>query len=427
MKGQKALLLSFKKYFKKYSFLLFLLILVVCFSSIVLSILDNMYLSYEYREKAMVKGDALLYVPFSSSDVVIKALEDASEKMDNCVTDIRVKYPSLTIYIEGDNNERVYLDAVLSSSLSGDEILVLGEYIPKGDITVFDGETNNEVDCLVVVDDARALNLFINSHEVLCSQDVYKSIAAYQGISVNGYYGEIEFDIKDGTDLERLLNVLLEECGLKSEGTKKGYRETVYIVGSKDSSRAALSDWYLYDFKTKEYRREYIVLFNEKYNDIELMNEVDRFNTPVHFLNEFAKSTIPLICVAFIFISISIYEVRRKEFKLYRDLGMSRIKISLLLLAESCVLIIFVALVSALVILICSVAINFFTPTGAQIVKGKHVYFRDLYTLNGKYSLNGVWKSFFTSMTYVSIFFVFILYILNSVLLFLDEKKEKKR
>ena len=34
MKGQKALLLSFKKYFKKYSFLLFLLIVLVCFSSV---------------------------------------------------------------------------------------------------------------------------------------------------------------------------------------------------------------------------------------------------------------------------------------------------------------------------------------------------------------------------------------------------------
>ena len=194
MKGQKALLLSFKKYFKKYSFLLFLLIVLVCFSSVFLSILDNMYSSYDYKEKAMVKGDALLYAPFSSSDVFIDALKKASGMMDDCITDVRVRYPSLSIYLEGEGNERMYLDAVMSPSLCGKEVLVLSEYVPKGDVSICT-ERKGSLDYDLIVDDERALNLYINSHEALCSESVYKEIASYQNVSLENYYGRIEFDV----------------------------------------------------------------------------------------------------------------------------------------------------------------------------------------------------------------------------------------
>ncbi len=426
MKGQIALLLSFKKYFKKYSFLLFLLIVMVCFSSVVLTIVDNMYVSYDYREKAMVKGDALLYAPFSSANAIVEALENASEKMDGCVTDIRVKHPPLSIYLEGDGNKRVYLDLVISPALSGNEIIILEEYVPKGDVKIYDGEKSRELDCTLSIDDERALSLWINSHEALCSEELYKKIAPYQGVSWNEYSGEIEFNVKEGTDLEALLNVLVEESGLKSEVIKTGYKGYIYIADSKISSRRCLSDWYVYDSRSGDYWKDVIPLFNDKYNDIELINEVDRFNTPVWFLAAFAKASIPLLCMAFIFIAVSIYEVRRKEFKLYKDLGMSRMRITLLLLAESVVMILFVALVSALIIFICSVVLRFYAPLGAQIVKGKAVYFRDLYTLTGKYSMEGGWKRFFSNMAYTSFFFVVILFFFNFIMLCIDEKKEKR-
>ena len=425
MKGQKALLLSFKKYFKKYSFLLFLLIVLVCFSSVFLSILDNMYSSYDYKEKAMVKGDALLYAPFSSSDVFIDALKKASGMMDDCITDIRVRYPSLSIYLEGEGDERMYLDAVMSPSLCGKEVLVLSEYVPKGDVSICT-ERKGALDYDLIVDDERALNLYINSHEALCSESVYKEIASYQNVSLENYYGRIEFDVKDGTDFGKLLRVLVEDCGLKEEGIENGYTKYLYIVDSKKTTRRSLSDWYYYDFKADVYRNDVIALFNERYKDIELVNEVDRFNTPVIFLYEFTKRAVPLLCMAFVFLAVSIYEVRRKEFKLYRDLGMSRAKLSLLLFVESCLLIGFVAVVSALVILLCSFILKFYAPLGPQLVKGKSVYFRDLYTLRGNYSMKGVWKRFSTYMSYISLFFVGVMFIFNSVMLSLDEKKEKK-
>ncbi|MGN0830391.1 MAG: hypothetical protein ACI4NI_03730, partial [Candidatus Ornithospirochaeta sp.] len=96
------------------------------------------------------------------------------------------------------------------------------------------------------------------------------------------------------------------------------------------------------------------------------------------------------------------------------------------LFVESCLLIGVVAVVSTLVILLCSFILKFYAPLGPQLVKGKAVYFRDLYTLRGKYSMKGVWKRFSTYMSYISIFFVGVMFIFNSVMLFMDEKKEKK-
>ena len=46
--------------------------------------------------------------------------------------------------------------------------------------------------------------------------------------------------------------------------------------------------------------------------------------------------------------------------------------------------------------------------------------------LRGNYSMKGVWKRFSTYMSYISLFFVGVMFLFNFVMLSLDEKKEKK-
>lgn len=158
----------------------------------------------------------------------------------------------------------------------------------------------------------------------------------------------------------------------------------------------------------------------------ELMNEIDRFKLPIYILDRFIGILKVMTVTATIFISLSVFQLRKDEFTIYRSMGMSKGKLTFLLFLEELIMVVFVAAVSFMVLLLISFLLDYVRPPGENLVKNENIYFRDLLTRYGKYSIEGAGPAYLENILMLSVFFLGFSFPMNFVLLSFKERKEKR-
>ncbi len=200
--------------------------------------------------------------------------------------------------------------------------------------------------------------------------------------------------------------------------------QSVQLIDNLIASKSGMRKTYQYYFNLQSLRE----IRNTMYRrfTVELVNELDRLKMPLYILDRFISILENLVLAAFIFISYSVFKVRGSEFTIYRSLGMTKAKLTFLLFLEELVMLLFVAVVSFFMILLVQLLLNFIRPLGVRLVEGEALYFRDIFTYYGKYSMSRVWFYYLERLTNLAIYFLGISFSMNFVLLCFKERREKR-
>ncbi len=426
--GQLKLLLSFRNYFKKYAFMLFLFILITVLITAYSGLVRNMELSYVYHETSVIRGDCRLELAVYDYDKVVRAFEQAVKECGGRVTSSHALLPTLKVYIEDGSGKRVYLDLVQCDNLTGREIIVFSQYVPDRDAVFHDAASFSALDVSLIQDDERGVELGLNIYEAFCSEDVYSEVMERSPSRDSGtYYGKIDFTLEGDVDFEGVLKTFARNDDIRKavEESRDGTAVTqMTLTDNYTTKQSYLRKVYTYNFNSGnvwEGRESLYRKFSK-----ELMNEVDRFKLPIYILDKFIGILKIMTVIAAVFISLSVFQLRKDEFTIYRSMGMTKGKLTFLLFLEELIMLFFVAAVSFVVLSLISFLLNYIRPLGENLVQNENIYFRDLLTRYGKYSIEGAWPAYLENILMLSIFFLGISFPMNFVMLFFKERREKK-
>lgn len=390
LKGQSALLLSFKKYFRRYLAILFFLSFSIVALSMRDSLIDNMVSQYKYWNEACQKTDVL--VTFPSNKVTEQALRSRIESLfdsssDKELVSIEYVYPGLDIiFTNTSNTEYFYAKALPSSKLKGDELLILERDFIDDCYEFVLLAKNQKYSFTPITNDEFAKEENIGIWEVLLSKELYNELyselhGAKTPYEVNGslgieYSGGADFKvIAEGLFYDNEINKLLEKSNAD-----------LYV---KTANSYGVIDHYHYNSVAKR-----LSLFRRNNIDhqfaAETVNYFDYFNTPTWYLREILYFVIAGGIISSLLISISVCENRKQEFRLYSHLGMSDRRILKLVLIEQALMAIFVVAVSLISIGILKIVLMFAAPRGVEVASNLNLYFRDIYTMSGVYSTDGI-------------------------------------
>jgi ABC-type antimicrobial peptide transport system permease subunit len=425
MREYFSLLLSFRKYFRKYSFMLFLFILLVVLVSVYSSIMNDIELSYIYHDSSVIKGDCRLSMDTEDYEIVSAAFRRAVEASGGTVTEEYVVRPAQKIYALTGSGERVYYDLTPSDELKGNEIIIFSEYIPDEDFAFYDSYLGESVDVSLLVDDGRGVNLGLNIYEAICSEEVYSAVAERNYTYTDKpYYGEVDYTIDGDVDYSSVLAAFVSDGEIVQLASGNAGTDSVTLIDNHPGKYSSVRYTYTYYFSYGVSREGRVSMYRRF--TVELMNELDRLKMPLYILNNFISSLKNLVFVAFIFISYSIFRVRESEFSIYRSLGMTKARLAFLLFLEEVVMLLFIAAVSFLLILLVILLLNFIRPLGDRLVDGEALYFRDIFTYCGRYSMSRVWLYYLENMINLTVVFPVISFLMNYVLLCLKERRDRR-
>lgn len=426
--GQLKLLLSFRMYFKKYAFMLFLFILITVLVTAYSGLVRNMELSYVYHETSVIKGDCRLDLAIYDYDLVAGAFEDAVRENGGRVTSSHAVLPTIKIYAEDKNSKRVYLDLVQCDSLSGREIIVFSQYLPDKDAVFHDAASLSTLDVSLIQDDERGVELGLNIYEAMCSGDVYSYVTSRSSSrGSTAYYGKIDFTLEGDVDFEGVIKTFVRNRDIRKAVEESKESAAVIQMSLTDNyttKQSYMRKVYSYNFRSGNIWEGWESLYR-KFSR-ELMNEIDRFKLPIYILDRFIGILKVMTVTATIFISLSVFLLRKDEFTIYRSMGMSKGKLTFLLFLEELIMVVFVAAVSFLVLLLISFLLDYVRPPGENLVKNENIYFRDLLTRYGKYSIEGAGPAYLENILMLSVFFLGFSFPMNFVLLSFKERKEKR-
>lgn len=345
MRGTFSLLLSFREYFRKFSFMLFLFILIVVLVPVYRSIINDIEFSYAYHDSSVIKGDCRLILEIDDYETITSAFRRAVEENGGSVTGESIVYPAQKIYALSGDGERVYYDLVPSGKLEGNEIIIFREYLPEGSIRFYDTHLGVELDVTLLADDRRGVELGLNIYEAVCSMDVYMAASGRDYTFENKpYYGMVDYTIDGNVDYSKVLLSFVNDREIKILALRNRDIQSVQLIDNLLSSKSGMRKTYQYYFNLQSLRE----IRNTMYRrfTVELVNELDRLKMPLYILDRFISILENLVLAAFIFISYSVFKVRESEFTIYRSLGMTKAKLTFLLFLEELVMLLFVAVVS---------------------------------------------------------------------------------
>ncbi len=101
-------------------------------------------------------------------------------------------------------------------------------------------------------------------------------------------------------------------------------------------------------------------------------------------------------------------------------------KLTFLLFIEELLMLLFVAFVSFFMILLIMLLLSFISPRGVGLVEGEALFFRDIFTYYGKYSMSLVWFYYLERLANLALYFLGLSFSMNFVLLCLRERRERK-
>lgn len=425
MRGIFSLLLSFRKYFRKYSFMLFLFILIVVLVPVYRSMINDIEFSYAYHDSSVIRGDCRLILEIDDYETITSAFRRAVEENCGSVTGESVVYPAEKIYALTADGDRVYYDLIPSGKLEGSEVIIFSEYVPDGGVRLYDTHLGKEIDVTLLVDDRMGVALGLNIYEAMCSVDIYMAVAGRDHTFVDKpYYGIVDYTIDGNVDYSKVLLSFVNDREIKILALRNRNIQSVQLIDNLIASKSGMRKTYQYYFNLQSLRE----IRNTMYRrfTVELVNELDRLKMPLYILDRFISILENLVLAAFIFISYSVFKVRESEFTIYRSLGMTKAKLTFLLFLEELVMLLFVAVVSFLMILLVQLLLNFIRPLGVRLVEGEALYFRDIFTYYGKYSMSRVWFYYLERLANLAIYFLGISFSMNFVLLCFKERREKR-
>lgn len=77
-------------------------------------------------------------------------------------------------------------------------------------------------------------------------------------------------------------------------------------------------------------------------------------------------------------------------------------------------------------ILLVQFLLNFIRPLGVNLVDGEALYFRDIFTYYGKYSMSRVWLYYLERLANLAIYFLGLSFFMNFILLLFKERRERR-
>lgn len=426
--GQIRLLCSFKKYFSKYLIILILFALIAVSISLFFSAQDNMLNALYYHEKNYIKAQAVLL--FTGTDkaggnirttfpeeeltpIIRTALKQQKEITSFSFVPI---YNPVKICL-ANGNECIYLNAYPSEKLKGNEFLTFKENLINSTelTTVINGY---KYPIKSIEDDKLAENLSLSFFEAYLSMDLYNEIFALENGGDFPQFlktGQIGFTYEGNLDKDQLVNFLLSNIG------RGNY--TIRLINRNDGR--SLNGLYTYDNKTKTlYDHPEMSLIRNMYSLGDLTSFMDIIFGPITMLSPLVVFIFLLVILISFFVTISIFDNRQREFTMYSNLGASKTKIRLLILIEDFILLITTVLIGVLMIVAISVLLRVLRPLGQQLVLNEPIFYRDWFTINGYYSLEGIGLEFAKYIGIVAIFFTGVTLLINYFLL---KKNDKER
>ena len=180
LKGQTALLLSFKKYFRRYLVILLFLSFSIVFLSFRDALIENMISQYKYWTEAYQKTDILVTVPSNkvSEELLRSKIEDLFDNSsDKELISIEYVYPGLGIMFCNDSNtEYFYAEALPSDNLNDNEVLILDRDRIDGCHEFSLLGNAQKYSFTSIVDDKLAKEENIGLWEVLLSKELYDKL-----------------------------------------------------------------------------------------------------------------------------------------------------------------------------------------------------------------------------------------------------------
>lgn len=420
MRGQLKLLSSFKKYFLKYLPVLILFVLFISFSSLTSAYVSNMESSYEYHENAMQKARGSVYlgrgVVGMDKEDILTNIEIALKRQEGVLSyNVWIPYSPISIYLtKGDEN--VFLKAFPSTELKGDEFLTFSEYLINDEFF----STSSyawQYHITPIRDDKKAQKLNLNTFEAYISQERYEEIvlAIWGDLFQFTNVTEPRFDFVGELDLESFAK------DIKSLFTRKVRDISIVLnIGEGDEAKT----FYRLENNTSIGPAGYYQL-NEVYRSPSIYNKIDLINTPLALLEKAIIPFIMVIIVSSIFVTLSVFASRKKEYLMYSNLGMSKRKIYFLTFVEELIMLLVTIVMSVLIVLSVYIFISIWSPKGPLIVSQSGIYFRDIFAIGGRYSIKGIWKPLLQNTALLAVVFTCITTSINFILLRKNDKERK--
>lgn len=424
LKGQTALLLSFKKYFRRYLVILLFLSFSIVFLSFRDALIENMISQYKYWTEAYQKTDILVTVPSNkvSEELLRSKIEDLFDNSsDKELISIEYVYPGLGIMFCNDSNtEYFYAEALPSDNLNDNEVLILDRDRIDGCHEFSLLGNAQKYSFTSIVDDKLAKEENIGLWEVLLSKELYDKLYKERFGSNTPYEenGCLGIEYSGGADFKVFAEGLFYDSNINQLLEKNNARISV-----KTSSPFGFMDSYFYNGMVGRIQETSNNNIDNEFK-AETSDFVDYFHTPTAFLKRIMNYVVAVGIAASLLISISVCENRKQEFHLYSHLGMSDKKILKLALTEQALMAIFVAVVSLIAIIILRILLMFVAPQGVEVSSNLNLYFRDIYTMSGYYSIDGILRYFGKYFMIFMSFFVISTSIIN--IMFIRKWRKEK-
>ena len=269
-------------------------------------------------------------------------------------------------------------------------------------------------------DDKLAKEENIGLWEVLLSKELYDKLYKERFGSNTPYEenGCLGIEYSGGADFKVFAEGLFYDSNINQLLEKNNARISV-----KTSSPFGFMDSYFYNGMVGRIQETSNNNIDNEFK-AETSDFVDYFHTPTAFLKRIMNYVVAVGIAASLLISISVCENRKQEFHLYSHLGMSDKKILKLALTEQALMAIFVAVVSLIAIIILRILLMFVAPQGVEVSSNLNLYFRDIYTMSGYYSIDGILRYFGKYFMIFMSFFVISTSIIN--IMFIRKWRKEK-